>query len=204
LHCNLTNIDSKLRKFLTIEGRGLSQVDIANSQPLFLGMVMKRNSTVEANELDKYLKIVCSGLFYEFLAEKMLGDPIDLDIPEVRSKFKKSIFSGVLFDMNRNKLSKYEVLFQKEFPTIFATVRTIKSKDHNALAIMLQKMESHFIFDAVAIIDKEIGRGIAPLLTIHDSIVSTGEYIDTVKQIMECLFQKEFGRKPSLKATKFN
>jgi hypothetical protein len=29
-------------------------------------MVMKRNATVEADELDKYLKIVCSGLFYEF------------------------------------------------------------------------------------------------------------------------------------------
>jgi hypothetical protein len=204
LHCNLTNIDAKLRKFLTVNRKGLSQVDISNSQPLFLGMAMKRNSTVEADELDKYLKIVCSGLFYKFLAAKMPGKTINLNIPDVKKKFKKSIFSGVLFDINRNKLSKYEMLFQKEFPTIFAAIRVIKSKDHNAMAIMLQKMESHFIFNAVAVIDREIGRGKAPLLTIHDSIVSTGEYIDKVKQIMECLFQKEFGQLPSLEVTKFN
>jgi hypothetical protein len=204
LHCNLTNIDAKLRKFLTIEGESLAQVDISNSQPLFLGMVMKSNATVEADELDKYLKIVCSGLFYEFLAKKMPGNPIDLNNPEVRKKFKKSIFSGVLFDVNRDELSKYEMLFQKEFPTIFAAVRVIKCKNHNALAIILQKKESHFIFNAVAVIDEKIGKGKAPLVTIHDSIVSTGEYIDKVQQIMENLFVTEFGRKAKLKATKFN
>jgi hypothetical protein len=31
----------------------VAQVDSRNSQPLFLGMVMKSNATVEADELDK-------------------------------------------------------------------------------------------------------------------------------------------------------
>lgn len=203
LHCNLTNIDSKLRKFLTIGGKRLAQVDIANSQPLFLGMVMKSNATVEPEELAKYSKIVCSGRFYKYLAAKMPGKNIDLNIPDVKKKFKKSIFAGILFDKNRNKLSKYEVLFQKEFPTIFAAIRVIKSKNYKAMAIILQKMESHFIFNAVAVIDREIGKGKAPLLTIHDSIVSTLEYIDEVEEIMGNLFQKEFGQLPSLEGTKF-
>jgi hypothetical protein len=203
LHCNLTNLDSKLRQFLTIDGEKLAQVDISNSQPLFLGMVMKNKAMVETAELSGYLGLVCSGKFYEYLADKMPGKPLDLKDDVVRKKFKKSIFSGVLFDENRVKLSKYELLFQKEFPTIFTEIRKTKAKNYNAMAIMLQKMESQFIFDAVAVIDREIGKGKAPLLTIHDSIVSTSEYIDIVQQIMEHLFQEEFGLLPSLKATKF-
>ena len=177
LHCNLTNLDSKLRQFLTIDEEKLAQVDISNSQPLFLGMVMKNKTRVEVNELDKYLELVCSGQFYENLAQKMPDDPLDLEDDVVRKKFKKSIFSGVLFDRNRTKLSKWELLFQKEFPTIFSEIRKTKAKNHNAMAILLQKMESKFIFNAVAVIDREIGKGKAPLLTIHDSIVSTVENI---------------------------
>ena len=203
LHCNLTNIDAKLRKFLTVDGERLSQVDINNSQPLFLGMVMKGIKMVDPNELDSYLKFVCSGQFYEYLAKKMPGKSLNLKNKEVRKKFKQSIFSGVLFDEDRDKLSKYEKLFQKEFPTIFAAVREIKAKNYNAMAIMLQKMESTFIFNAVAVIDREIGKGKAPLLTIHDSIVSTPEYIDMVQQIMEHLFEEEFGLLPTLEVTKF-
>lgn len=203
LHCNLTNIDSALRKFLTINGERLAQVDISNSQPLFLGMVMKSNAMVEVNELNKYLQLVCSGQFYEYLACKMPGKPLNLKDKEVRKKFKRGMFSGVLFDKNRTKLSKWEVLFQKEFPTFFAVVREIKSENYNAMAIMLQKMESQFIFNAVAVIDYEIGRGKAPLLTIHDSIVSTYEYIDIVQQVMEQLFQEEYDLLPTLKVVGF-
>lgn len=203
LHCNLTNINAKLRQFLTVDGERLAQVDISNSQPLFLGMVMKNNTMVDSVELDKYLGLVCSGQFYEFLAKKMPGKPLNLKDEEVKKKFKKSIFSGVLFDENRVKLSKWELLFQKEFPTIFAAVREIKAENYNVMAIMLQKMESTFIFNAVAVIDREIGKGKAPLLTIHDSIVSTPEYIDMVQQIMEHLFEEEFGLLPKLKVTKF-
>lgn len=203
LHCNLTNIDTKLRKFLTINGEELAQVDISNSQPLFLGMVMKSNKMVDSVELDQYLKLVCSGQFYEFLADKMPDNSLNLKDKEVRNKFKKSIFSGVLFDKNRSILSKWELLFQKEFPTIFAAVREIKDKNYNAMAILLQKMESQFIFNAVAVIDREIGKGEAPLLTIHDSIVSTVEYINMVQQIMKHLFEQEFGLLPTLEVTKF-
>lgn len=137
LHCNLTNIDAKLRKFLTINGERLAQVDISNSQPLFLGMVMKDNAMIDPVELDKYIRLVCTGKFYIFLAAKMSGESLDLDDPDVKKAFKKSIFSGVLFDRNRKKLSKYEELFQKEFPAIFAEVRRMKAKNYKAIAIML-------------------------------------------------------------------
>lgn len=203
LHCNLTNIDSKLRKFLTINGEKLAQVDISNSQPLFLGMVMKTNAMVDPIEVEQYLKLVCSGRFYEYLADKMPDNSLNLEDKEIRKKFKKSIFSGVLFDVNRQKLSKWELLFQKEFPSIFSEIRKTKAKNHNAMAILLQKMESQFIFNAVAVIDREIGNNKAQLLTIHDSIVSTYEYIDIVQQIMEHLFLEEYGLLPSLEVTKF-
>ena len=133
----------------------------------------------------------------------MVGKSFNLEDRQVRKSFKKSIFSGVLFDRNRMKLSRWELLFQNEFPTIFVAVREIKDKNYNAMAILLQKMESQFIFNAVAVIDREIGKGEAPLLTIHDSIVSTVEYINMVQQIMKHLFEQEFGLLPTLEVTKF-
>ncbi|PJJ09589.1 hypothetical protein CLU83_2953 [Flavobacterium sp. 1] len=203
LHCNLTNIDAKLRKFLTIDDQKLAQVDIRNSQPLFLGMLMRGNTMVESAELDRYLELVCSGQFYEYMAKKVSCKHLNLKDALIRKKFKKSIFSGVLFDVNRAKLSKYELLFQEEFPTIFGVIRHMKAVEYNALAIMLQKMESKFIFDAVAKIDYEIGKGRAPLLTIHDSVVSTTENIYMVEQIMEQLFFREYSLKPQLEVTEF-
>lgn len=203
LHCNLTNIDAKLRKFLTVQDQKLAQVDIRNSQPLFLGMLMRSNTMVEPAELDRYLDLVCSGQFYEYMAKKLPGKHLNLKDQQIRKKFKKSIFSGVLFDVNRVKLSKYELLFREEFPTIFQVIRNIKAVEYNTLAIMLQKMESKFIFDAVAKIDQEIGKGKAPLLTIHDSIVSTTENIYMVEQIMEQLYFREYELKPQLEIMEF-
>lgn len=42
-HTNLTNLSKKLRKHLSVDGKRLENVDISESQPLFIGMLIAQN-----------------------------------------------------------------------------------------------------------------------------------------------------------------
>lgn len=187
LYSNLTCIKSGLRQHLTIDNQPLFAVDITSSQPLFLGLMMRKNDNVDQEEVERYLKVVCSGLFYEYLAE-MAGLSIDLNDKKVRNEFKQKIFSGCLYDHTRNKYSKLEIIFHESFPTILSECRSMKRGDHKILSRQLQKMEAKFIFQCVELSAKAIGD--VPLSTIHDAIVSTEENIYMVEQIVVAEFAK--------------
>lgn len=193
LHNNLTNLPTPLRAFTSLNNQKLCQVDIKNSQPLFLYIAL-RNYNINKLELDKYKTVVCKTGFYEFFATKL---NFELDESN-RSLFKKKIFGGVLFDKNRNYLSKYEQIFKEEFPEIFNVIRNIKSKKYEEVAIMLQKTESKFIFSCIEelmfITNKRI-----ELLTIHDSIVTVIGKEEVVKKVMEEQFEKVYSIKAKLK-----
>lgn len=185
LYSNLTCIKSGLRQHLTIDNQPLYAVDITSSQPLFLGLLMRNNNNVNQEEVEMYLKVVCSGLFYEYIAERA---GLNIDDKEVRNKFKQKIFSGCLFDHTRDKYSKLEIIFHESFPTILSECRNMKRGDHKILSIQLQKMEAEFIFHCVELSAKAIGD--VPLSTIHDAIVSTEQNIYMVEQIVVAEFAK--------------
>lgn len=197
LHNNLTNLPTPLRSFTTINNNKLCQVDIKNSQPLFLYIAL-RNYDINNVELNKYKTVVCETGFYEFFAKKL---NYNLDESN-RSVFKKKIFGGVLFDKNRNYLSKYETVFKKEFPEIFDVIRSIKSKKYEEVAIMLQKTESKFIFACIEELMFITNHQIE-LLTIHDSIVTILGKEDIVKKVMYEQFEKIYSIKAKLKVEIF-
>ena len=201
LHNNIANFPTPLRKYLNINGNALWNVDIANSQPLFLGVLMINRQGIDKTELEKYLQVCIDGQFYEKLAEFAELD-IDLTDYKVRKEFKQKIFQGCLFDRNRKELSKWELIFQKAFPTIFNEVRNMKRKDYNSVAIALQREEAKFIFHTVDVIDRTLGRNTVPLLTIHDSIVSDEHNIFMVEQIMTEEFKNKYNITPKLTPTK--
>lgn len=195
LHNNLTNISRDLRKFITYKNKGLVQVDIKNSQPLFLYLMMK-DYFISDDEMEKYKNVVLNIGFYEFFAEK-----IGFDLNEDnRKNFKQKIFSGVLFDRNRSKYSKYEEVFKKEFPAIFHVVRSMKNYEYEQVAINLQKTESKFIFYCVEKVAKESK---IPLFTIHDSICTVEGKEGLVKKVMLEEFIKIHDISPKLNVEKF-
>jgi hypothetical protein len=120
VHTNLTNLASDLRSFITYEDRKLGQVDLKNSQPFLLNLIIKnRINLMKQNEVDEYMqfkKITEEGVFYEFLMDKF---EIKNTNEEARKEFKKLFFGRVFFDVNRTDLKKEEKLFQSLFPTIF-------------------------------------------------------------------------------------
>lgn len=199
-HSNLTNIPTPLRKFLTINGEKLYNVDIKCSQPTFLGLLMKKQDGIDPKELETYLEICRQGQFYEYMAEQGSLD-LDLTDYETRKYFKEKIFSGCLFDVNRSEYSKWEKIFQNVFPTIFRQVREIKKEKYNTLAIMLQKEETEFIFKIVSRLYTKLNKSI-PLLTIHDSIVSNEIGIAKILPEIQFSFREVYRYNPKLEIAK--
>lgn len=200
-HNNITNISRHLRPFLSINNEELYQVDIANSQPTFLGLLMLNRKNIDKAELNIFLKECKEGNFYEYLAQKggYVGD-VKND-KDKRKEFKQKVFTAILFGKNRPTFSEWELIFKKAFPSIFNEIREIKCIDYKSLSNMLQAHEAKLIFDAIPKINGYFD-GEVPLLTIHDSIVSNNTGIKKVKEYMEKEFNLKYKFIPKLEITK--
>ena len=201
LHTRLTSLKSDFRKYLSIDGQKLGQVDIANSQPLFLYLLMKNDSRINKEELDRFGDLVLNGKFYESLAEAL-----DIEYnKENKSKIKEDIFQvwyGSIKTDNEALTDAY-IAFKSLFPSILKYVDFLKRDYYKDCCQLMQKTESDFIFKSVTRIDKELGYHKVPLLTIHDSIVTTIDNLDKVVKLLEDSFYKQYGVVPKLSGEVF-
>ena len=193
LHNNLTNLYTPLRNFLTYKNKQLVQCDLRNSQLVFLYLLM-RDCHINASELDKFKSVVCEYGFYEFFSEKAGINLTD----DIRKEFKVSVFEHLLFGSNKTKLTELEKIFKNEFPNIFYVIQSIKTNNYKDLSIQLQKKESEFIFECV----RKLNRGI-PILTIHDSIISTVGNEKIVYDIIAKEFKEKYNISVKIKTEIF-
>lgn len=202
-HTNLTNLSSDLRSFITYEDRKLGQVDIKNSQPFLLNLVIKnRINNLKQNEVDEYAKfkkITQDGMFYEFLMNEF---GIENTNEDARKQFKKLFFGRVFFDVNRSELKKEEKLFQSLFPTIFRLIREMKEDDYTQLAINLQKAESNVIINE-CVRKIRLENPDMFVSTIHDSIVGELKNLEYFKQVALDVFELKYNLTPGIKLEKF-
>ncbi len=119
------------------------------------------------------------GLFYptvQLIAKEKLGEGYPTD------KQLKGAFFELAYSSNRTK-TDIKTAFEDEFPIVTRIMKHYKVKDHRALAIKLQQVESDAILNVVGkSVSKKLNR--APIYTIHDSILTTKEYQHHVSQIM--------------------
>jgi hypothetical protein len=103
----------------------------------------------------------------------------------------------VLFTSNKYH-SKAKSIFKDLFPTVNGVFEEIKKTNKEDLPILLQQIES-FIF--LKILTKKLAKKYPnmPLFTIHDSIVTTTKYCETVKNFMHEELTKLIGIPPILK-----
>lgn len=189
VHTNLTSLGADVRQFLmTEDGEVFDEVDIANSQPLFFYCALSKADTIDRKELDDYRSIVLSGSFYETL------NTLGMD----RAAFKKMFYQDVLFGKNKSWTGKVSQIFQERWPSIYKFVVKQKEKDHNRIAIMLQKEESNFIINICC---KEFLQrtGYQFVGTIHDSLLVLSNHGEIAKAVMIDMFDKHYGFVPTIK-----
>ena len=177
-HTNFTIFKSEIRKnFLTIDGLKTHEIDIKNSQPLFLSKLIKIVNTkwVKSDELELFSFLVENGEFYGYLSNKL---------NLVGKEESKKLVYKVFFGQNR-KGSVDDDKFISLFPTIHNFIKRYKreNSDYRSLSHHLQRMESDLIFNKI-IRKLMVSNPDVKILTIHDSMIVSEDNRDIVNQIL--------------------
>ncbi|WP_449436189.1 hypothetical protein [Pedobacter steynii] len=92
---------------------------------------------------------------------------------------------------------RFEQMFPKE-AALISLFHKISDKGNNYLPILMQRLESKLMLEIVA---KEVSiqHPNAPIITIHDSIFTTKEFQEPVKNIMYGFLYGKTGIEPGLK-----
>jgi hypothetical protein len=184
IHTNITNLYKPLRSLLRVDGGNetLSEIDIPNSQPLFLGMEAQRSGARD----EDYLRLCSEGRIY---------DIIGCHAGMVREGGKKE-FLKFLFAKNGFH-SQAKMVFCKIYPSIASYIEKIKEKDHHRIARCLQKAERRFVIDTVCQRLFRDRPGVF-LTTVHDSILCQRIDGQWVRDVMLDEF-RQLGVSPTLR-----
>lgn len=186
MHTNFTILKSFIRKnCLLIDGEETAEIDIKNSQPLFLTKVILDNDIfiVNPNELELFKTLTINGNLYQYLIDNYPG--------KISRKEIKEIVYKVLF--GRNYKNKLDDFFKGLFPTIYEFIKSYKKEmgNYKVLSYTLQNLESELIFNKII---KKI-MTLYPeikLITVHDSIICQKKYKDVVEIIFNTIISDEF------------
>ena len=188
MHTNFTILKSFIRKnCLLIDGEETSEIDIKNSQPLFLCKIIESEGLklVDGDEFDLFKLLTISGNFYQYL--------IDNSNIKDKKEIKEMVYK-VLF--GKNFRSKSDDLFKTCFPTIHQFIKDYKKEhgDYKILSHNLQNLESRLVYNKIV---KEI-MYIYPeirLITVHDSIICQRKHRGLVEEIFNRNLANEFIKK---------
>jgi len=182
----ITNLKRELRSLLRVDGQRLMQIDISNSQWLFLALEMRRDGI----DCPDYFQACEQGLLYETVAETA---------GSTRPKVKKALTQRSLFSANDApcQKSKIKKTFDRLFPEIARYLFDAKKHgDGSRLAKTLQAAEADLI------IDKVCGRlrreeNVKFLTPVHDCLLFLPEAGDYIRSVMLEEFAK-LGLRPRL------
>lgn len=186
----LSGLEKDLRPFLSVAGQPLQQVDIGCSQPLFLYLLLRRGANIpNAEEQDMHFLLV-SGDPYEVLDPGHIG----------RERTKTRFYREVLFRKTK-RTTKVAKRFAERFPTYSNEIHRLHEEARNctgpSLAALLQRTEAEVVFEAVHRFAERTGDAV-PIMTIHDSLVTTADHLDLAKEVLEEVFMERYSIKPIL------
>jgi len=157
-------------------------------------LIRKKYNLFYFTNLSLFKNWVVSGTFYDKFIQKFDGN---LSRDEAKQIMFEVLFSQNKTYKNHKLIIPYKSekkIFADVFPVIFEIVEALKEKQHNKLAIYLQKLESNLFIDKIAkeLVEKEI----IPF-TVHDSIIIPVELKNKALNIIKTSFKKELGIIPS-------
>jgi hypothetical protein len=166
-------------------------------------MLQKPLYHTEKEDVKLFIDLVKKGQLYEYL-EMAFNKELGVVLPN-RKSVKAAVFQ-VLFTDN-HFIGQFEAapkrIFKKLFPNVYDLFAAFKKQDSTFLPCLLQKIEARLILDIITKrISKEKPK--APIFTIHDSITTTVDNLDYVKQVMHEELEQHIGIAPNLKVEYWN
>ncbi|MFZ1516618.1 MAG: hypothetical protein WAT21_14510 [Saprospiraceae bacterium] len=167
-------------------------------------MLVKFQSRDLLDSTLKYIDLVSTGKFYEFMADELHNLT---NKPWTREAAKWEVFK-VFFNPPRYKNLEGRKVLKKHFPEVlrFFTLinygfkmtkgqtKNLSNYKGNSFARILQRMESQTVLDLICVDLKERYPNI-PLITLHDGIATTVGNQYLVKESMESILEQEVGIK---------
>jgi hypothetical protein len=143
-----------------------------------------------SDDVREFISLCEQGILYDDLMRRLNI------LPRRRDAFKRLFYSQVFFGKVK-VTGRVRELFAQNFPTVYQAINDLKRKDYRQLAYLLQAHESKLMIDIICrkILDELPGTFIA---TIHDSILTTPDKADEVREIMLREFRR-FGLKPTIR-----
>jgi len=184
-HSNFTILKKIIRqKYLKIDGDDVCELDIVNSQPFFLSIIIKKNMVnyKEFKDVMRYIFVVNNGIIYDDLVDRV-------NSIKNRTDAKKLMYR-VLFGKNNDSILPSKI-FKGLYPNVYKFIKKYKEDkgDYKIMSNDLQRIESEFIFSNV--IDKIIKKNKnIKIITIHDSIIYPCKHEKVVNNIFNNEFQK--------------
>ena len=192
---NLTGLKSEFRKFIYGSDKKI-HIDIKNSQPFILGLTLRGDTTLNQEELIRYIELTSSGMFYERMVDECR---LATGKNCTRKEIKEMMFC-ILYSKNDSYRNK-KMIMQKLFPSINKHINDRKKNDHTLLSIDMQKLEASISIDNIC--KKLYDLGIS-YYTIHDSWVIDEKYYDLVVNTVLDSFRTKFGIVPTLDSKYLN
>ena len=177
-HTNYTVLKKEIRtQYLTFGSDKIKELDITNSQPFFLYLLMKESGFTNFQGFDQD---VLNGIIYDKIK----------DVAQITRKEAKVKVYSVLFGRNTTQ-TYWNELFSNMYPAVFKWIKDYKyaNKSYKIIAQNLQGIESEFIFGSLipSILNYKHD---LPIVTIHDSIIIPENHYENVKVIFQNSLRK--------------
>lgn len=198
VHTNLANLSSRLRKYVSLGGEPLYEIDLCNSQPLILACLMvrffqngKKSFSKDENEPFDFKADLLR--FLERLERRKAKHSLTQTHPSTTTPHNDDIFEsdkllrdgveyvrlcqfGTLYQNTLSKKEFFKSIFGRQlpgvlserFPSLVEVIRFAKRDDYRHLAHMLQRTESRIMILGAAGRMIEKGKFVA---TVHDSLL---------------------------------
>lgn len=187
--------------FYSPDGEDLYEADIKSSQPTLSASFYPKDCA----EKEKYISVIQGEGFYELILQQVItGKGLEkTDRPTLKDATFKAIFFGHEKSILNPLESQVRKVFRKEFPELSNIFKKLKWKGYRYLAVLLQQLEAKIVIDDVAYRFAEKYPN-ACLISKHDSLITTKEYIDEIQQMIEEGIRAECGFLPAVKVAKLS
>jgi hypothetical protein len=196
LHSNITNIPSRLCRYLTYQGQYFIEIDLGCAQWVFLVYCLENQhlNNLISNGTKEYgfkLNSPAYRIFKDLVCQGILYDWIQSKLNLTSRQAAKDMIFEILFGNRRLTESKKRL--RELFPEIVDFLEWLKSKvSYRQIPITLQQIESGIIVDTILKILHEEG---LPVLTKHDSFLIPTLYYQLSKEIivdnLNCILGKD-------------
>ena len=128
--------------------------------------------------LDEYLQACQDGVLYE----RLMGPD------EERGRFKRRLFADVLYGRDRYP-SELRQRFHRTYPAIGFVLEELKAGDYRRPSWTTQLQESKLFIGGICNRIRNENPDI-PLVTVHDSVATTPDFVEYVKAVAVSEFAK--------------